>query len=246
MIFFCFSSKDRHSIVEAILFHIMNYKLPVWYDRQEMLLGDDRNLMNFEEGVNKADYSIIILSQNAIASVCANEETELIYNRYKSGKITVFPLFYNLTANEIPEAFAWMKNLVYKELKDTIDVHSACNHIVCRVLLDELNKYKYRSFKIFYETYEHVPLHAFTIEILDKYNLIDRENYNARISLLYAIYLFIKSTYSLSGIPEYYYAGIDRLFNETKLNLKIDLREIIIFERLILLLLNAILLGYIS
>lgn len=33
-------------------------------------------------------------------------------------------------------------------------------------------------------------------------------------------------------IPEFYYKGIQRLFEETRLNLPIDLRETLIFERL--------------
>lgn len=79
MLFFCFSSKDRHSIVESILFHLTNYGLPVWYDRHKMLLGDERDNKNFDEGVKACNYSIIILSANTIASECANEEIDLIY-----------------------------------------------------------------------------------------------------------------------------------------------------------------------
>ena len=66
MLFFCFSSKDRHSIVESILFHLTNYGLPVWYDRHKMLLGDERDNKNFDEGVKACNYSIIILSANTI------------------------------------------------------------------------------------------------------------------------------------------------------------------------------------
>ena len=58
MIFFCFSSKDRITIVEAILFHITNYELPVWYDRYKMLMGDERDYKNFEEGVGGCKYAI--------------------------------------------------------------------------------------------------------------------------------------------------------------------------------------------
>ena len=82
MLFFCFSSKDRHSIVESILFHLTNYGLPVWYDRHKMLLGDERDNKNFDEGVKACNYSIIILSANTIASECAHEEIDLIYQRY--------------------------------------------------------------------------------------------------------------------------------------------------------------------
>lgn len=245
MIFFCFSSKDRHSIVEAVLFHITNFELPVWYDRYKMLLGDNRNYKNFDEGINNANYSVIILSPNTLASVCANEEIELIYQRYQEQKIIVFPLLYKLTVHDLPESFVWIKHLVYKEVTDEVDVHSACNHIICRILLDELSRYKYQSFDIFCESYKNIPAQSFPVEILNKYRSIDKENYNARITLLYTVYIFIKSTYNISDIPTHFYAGMDRLFDETRLNLDIDLREILIFERLTLLLLNAILFGYI-
>ena len=48
----------------------------------------------------------------------------------------------------------------------------------------------------------------------------------------------------LTIIPEFYYKGIQRLFEETRLNLPIDLRETLIFERLFLLLFNAAIFGY--
>lgn len=245
MIFFCFSSKDRHSIVEAILYHIMNYELPVWYDRQRMLLGDERDFKNFTEGVSKASYFVIILSPNSISSICANEEIELIQKKHNDENTVVFPLFYNITADNIPDTYAWMKRLVYKEIKKDEDVYSACNHIVCKVLLDELLKYKYQSLNQLCNECKNIPLQHFVIEMLTKYSKVDNNNYNSKITMLYSIYIYIKNCYSLSSIPKFYYVGIDKLFNETKLNLEIDLREIIISERITLLLLNAVLFGYI-
>lgn len=246
MIFFCFSSKDRHSIVEALLYHIMNYELPVWYDRQQMLLGDNREYKNFTEGVDKASYFIIVLSPNSIASICANEEIELIRNRHIRNNIVVFPLFYNINACDIPDKYSWMKQLVYKEIKKDEDVYSACNHIVCKVLMDELSKYKYSSLNHLYNVCKNIPLQSFVAEMINKYTAIDNNNYNSKIAILYSIYIFIKHSYTLSTIPVYYYAGMDRLFDETRLNLEIDLREILIFERLTLLLLNSVLFGYVT
>ena len=245
MIFFCFSSKDRHSIVEALLHHIMNYALPVWYDRQQMLLGDDRDYKNFIEGVEMASYSIIVLSPNSIASVCANEEIELIRQKYVNNNIVVFPLFYNINASDIPEKYLWMKRLVYKEVKNENDIYSACNHIICKVLTDELSKYRLHSFSHYCNECKNIPIQGFVIEMLNKYTVIDNNNYNSKITILYSIYIFIKNSYTLSTIPEYYYSGMDRLFDETRLNLEIDLRETIIFEKMTLLLLNSVLFGYI-
>lgn len=142
MLFFCFSSKDRHPIVESILFHLTNYGLPVWYDRHKMLLGDERDYKNFDEGVNSCNYAIIILSKNTIKSTCANEEIDLIYEKFKRRQMYVFPLFFNIKASDLPKKYTWMTKLVYKELTIGNDSRSACNHIICRILLDEIQKYK--------------------------------------------------------------------------------------------------------
>jgi len=243
MIFFCFSSKDRYSIVEAILFHITKYELPIWYDRQQMLLGDNRNYKNFTNGVDKAEYFIIILSPNSIASVCANEEIELIKQKYDSEHIVVFPLLYNITIDNIPTKYYWIKKMVYKEITDNIDVYSACNHIVCKVLNDELSKYKLHSFKQYCDECKNIPFHHYIVQMLSSYQAIDDSNYNSKIAILYSIYIFIKSVYNITSIPTYYYAGMDRLFDDVKLNLKTDLREMLILEKSLLLLINSILFG---
>lgn len=245
MVFFCFSSKDRLQIVEAILFHITNYELPVWYDRYKMLMGDARDYKNFEEGVGQSRYAIIIVSPNSIESVCAQEEMELIYKRHTAGEMTVFPIFYNIKATELPDNLRWMTKLVYKELDIGTDVHGACNHVICRVLLDELEKYKIKSIESFCELYEHNSALCYITKLLKAYCRISDDNRDAQIALLYAVCLYIREYYSLNHVPAFYHAGVDRLFDETRLHLPIDLRETLIFERLTLLLINAVLFGYI-
>lgn len=245
MIFFCFSSKDRLQIVEAILFHITNYEIPVWYDRHKMLMGDERDYKNFDEGVGQSKYAIVIVSPNAIESICAQEEIELIYTRHVEGKMTVFPIFYNIKAHDLPEKLCWMTKLVYKELDIGIDAHSACNHIICRVLLDELKKYKIQSVNKFLELYESNAALCYITKLLNAYCRISDDNRDAQIALLYAVCLYIREHYNLSNVPAFYYIGVDRLFDETRLHLPIDLRETLIFERLTLLLINAVLFGYV-
>lgn len=126
--FLLFSRKDRHDIVEVMLFHVTNYNLPVWYDRHKMLMGDDRDYKNFVEGVEQCEYADVILSPNAIESVCARDKIELIHQRYVKQNMTVFPVFFNISAKDVPEEFCWMKLLVYKELTVGNDAASACNH----------------------------------------------------------------------------------------------------------------------
>jgi len=245
MIFFCFSSKDRLQIVEAMLFHITNYELPVWYDRHKMLMGDDRDYKNFDEGINQCEYAIIIVSPNAIASTCAREEIELIRKRYEADEMTVFPVFYNLKASELPAQLQWMTKLVYKELDASTDSRSACNHIICRVLLDELEKYRIKSINDFLTFCGTNSALGYPARLLKAYCKVSDDNRDAQITLLYAVCLYIRTQYNLNDVPAFYYAGIDRLFDETRLHLPVDLRETLIFERLTLLLTNAVLFGYI-
>lgn len=245
MLFFCFSSKDRQIIVESILFHLTNYGVPIWYDRHKMLLGDDRNYKNFNEGVNNCDYAIIILSQNTINSKCANEEINLIRENFKKHQMCVFPLLFNIKASDLPEKYSWITKLVYKELTIESDSRSACNHIICKILLDELQKYKIKNINEYFKTYGKHSAFSYITKLINSYCKISDENHNAQIALLYAGCLYIEENYNLTDIPAFYYKGTQRLFEETRLNLPIDLRETLIFERLFLLLFNAAIFGYI-
>lgn len=245
MLFFCFSSKDRHSIVESVLFHLTNYGLPVWYDRHKMLLGDERDYKNFDEGVKNCNYAIIILSQNTINSKCANEEIDLIFEKYKRQQMYIFPIFFNIKVSDLPERYIWMTKLVYKELTIGTDSRSACNHIICRFLLDELQKYKIKTINEYMKTYEHNHTFSYITKLINSYCSVSDDNHNAQIALLYAGCLYIREHYNLMEIPHFYYKGTQRLFEETRLNLPIDLRETLIFERLFLLLFNAAIFGYI-
>jgi hypothetical protein len=240
MIFFCFSSKDRQNIVEGILYHIQNYGLAVWYDRQQMLLGDERDYKNFVEGVGLSRYAIIVLSRNCIASECANEEIDLIHSKYSLHQIHVFPIFYDLSLTDIPPKYKWLTHLVYKELDISTDVRGTCEHIICKVLLDELSHCTYSTVDSTLARSEFSTDYDYIFKLLSCYKSIDGNNKNAKFSLLYSAILYIRTFYKLEDLPAYYFAPADFLFSETKLNLPMESREILIMERAFLLLFNAI------
>lgn len=41
-VFLCFSSADRYTIVDSVLYHLKRFHIPVWYDYHELTLGDNR------------------------------------------------------------------------------------------------------------------------------------------------------------------------------------------------------------
>lgn len=41
-IFLGFAAKDRYTVAESLLYHLENYGVPVWYDRHDLIIGDNR------------------------------------------------------------------------------------------------------------------------------------------------------------------------------------------------------------
>lgn len=240
MVFFCFSSKDRHSIIEALLYHITNYGIPVWYDRKKMLLGDDRDYMNFIDGIGKSNYALVVMSPNAVMSTCVREEMLLIEEKHSLGTMHIFPVFYCIKVSDLSSEYKWLTKLVYKEIEPSIDVRGTCNHIICKYLSDQLTEATFHSFE---EIESHTIVrekHPFIVKLSTDYHRIDNSNLNAKIALLYAGSQYVISSVDEARIPSFCRIGIERLFSETSLNLPIDLREVLIFERLFLLLVNGL------
>lgn len=50
-IFLGFAAKDRYTVAESLLYHLENYGVPVWYDRHDLIIGDNRQKENFEKGI---------------------------------------------------------------------------------------------------------------------------------------------------------------------------------------------------
>ena len=240
MIFLCFSSKDRLCIVEALLYHITNFGIPVWYDRKKMLLGDDRNYMNFVDGVASSDYALVVLSPNAISSPCVQEEMDLIKHKYMSHSMHVFPVFYNIRASELPDEYTWLLSLVYKEIEPSIDARGTCNHIICKYLSDKAAEGKIRSLSESEDNVRILSSHPFISRLSMDYNRIDNSNLDAKMALLYAGCQYAILHMERDKIPPYALIGVDRLFSETKLHLPHDQREGLISEKLYIILVDRL------
>lgn len=233
MIFICLSSKDRN-LVESIVYHLKNLALPVWYDRHEILMSEDRDYKNFIEGISNKKYSIVIFSKNAMESQYVNEELKLIKKMHTNKKMNIFVLFYDINPNELPEKYKWMTTLVYKEITNETGTLSACNHIICKISKNEILEKKMRNFNDIIK----MSNNKYIVKMLNTYFEVDGNNFNARITLIYSIYQYILCNNDFSNVPHYYYYGIERLFMETKLDLISDLRDIQIIENLLILLIN--------
>lgn len=50
-VFFCFSGQDRLKYAQSLNFHLKNFGVDVWYDYEQIFLGDIGDTVNIEDGL---------------------------------------------------------------------------------------------------------------------------------------------------------------------------------------------------
>lgn len=244
MLFICFSSKDVQEPLREVLHCVERFELPVLYDPQRLSADDDHNLKGFKAGIEKASYAILLLTPNSVSSPCIQEEIPQIYAKYQNRNIVIFPVLYGIKSDLLPAKWRFLLKMMYYEANEKSEIYDICNHIICHILMDELSKYPLREFQAFILNNQNVPMMSYPARLLNAYSTVDDRNQKIKVSLLFALYAYIKSSYNINAIPQYYHIGIHKLFDVARLRIPVNEREIIILERLMLLLLNAVIYGH--
>lgn len=237
-LFIAFAAEDRYTIAEPLVYHLRNYGVNVWYDRQALLMGDDRRKNNLEDGIGNSTYACIIISKHTVLSPCAMEEISMVKERFNNRSMVVFPVLYELAPNDIPAELGWIKQLIFKEVSRSSGTREICNHIACRISEDLLYAQPYKSIERILA--KSLVLSTTTATILRKYRQVDFSNLNSRISLLYAAYISMTCSNTINDDLGTKMARqiFERLFSETRLNLSIDYREIWLLENAFCILAN--------
>lgn len=238
MIFICFSHVERYIVAQSLSYHLKNYGHHVWYDYDELFIGDNGDYLNFEEGLYKARYVIIIVSHALFKSPCAVLELEQIYSLLKKRAINVIPVLYNIYSKDIPKEFQWINDIIYAEITNetgTLDVATQITakyleDIIRNTTLDRLNTI----------TIKCSEYNSYLKKVVSCYLKIDNNNINARISILYSLYLFLSIFFDLSNTPNYCTKSIDYIYEKTNLNLPINFKELSIMENCVVILLNFV------
>lgn len=221
MIFIGYANDDRYSIVESLVFHLKNWGFHIWYDFHNMYLGDDRIKVNFEYGIRESSYVIFVISHNTFKSRCAIDELLYARDLQESGNIVLFPILYELTADDLPREYLWLKKIIYNETTKASGTFYVVNQIIEKVLSDYQNFLDMKTFSLTIRDLNKIdPYLDSLINTLDK---IDLDNYNARMGILYAAYLYIYNTIKqIPELPLFCTKAIERIFALTRLNISID------------------------
>ncbi len=239
--FMCFSSGDRYTVVKSCLYHLKNFGIPVWYDYHELILGDTKKEKNFEYAIKNNKYFLIIYSDNLFNSPCALEEEKRIFDELNKRSITIFPLLYNIKFIELPISYQnKLENYIYNEIDDTKGSLSSINQVITKILIDKINKTPYDTTPTL-SNYDMTSLsNNYIKQLINAYNHISKDNFNARITMLFCVYQYIKYNHGIKQTISYVYETIEYLFSFTKLNIEYNHKELIIAELSIIILLNTI------
>ena len=144
-----------------------------------------------------------------------------------------------MSPKDIPLALQWIKELIYKEVDKSTGTLEICNHIACKITDDILKNYHYQSISDFLN-HNDTLLPPLIHKLLNRYQSIDCENLNSRVTLLYATYLNIihSKNVHIDATTTIVSKTFERLFSETRLNLIIDYRELWLLENCICILIN--------
>ena len=238
MFFICFSHVERYTVAQSLAYHLRNFGYEVWYDYDELFIGDNGDYLNFDVGLYKANYIIVILSVSLFQSPCAIAELKEIYKIYLQNKSVIIPLLYNMTSQEIPMRFTWISNLIYAEITTSSGTLDVATQISAKYLEDVVRINHYTIPMDFICQDE--SIYIFLSNLIKCYTGIDKNNINARATLLYILCTFLNNFFELLHAPYYCTKSIEYLYQKTNLNIPINFKELSIMENSIIILLNVI------
>lgn len=237
MFFLCFSGRDRLTIVQSVLYHLQKYGMDIWYDNYQYILGDLK-YATYADAIIKSNYAVVIFSPSFPESPGAIEELDIIKKQYDKGQIHIFPIFYNISASSIPEAYSWLCDMIYNELNESTGSLLTCNQMVNQFLSDELCNKTYKNLQEILFLRKGIP--EYVLKLLEDYYTIIPQNINSRLTILYCLFLYLHESIDL---PQYLTKSANYLFQTTKLNLNYNFKEIIIMEQIVCLAINQYLID---
>lgn len=239
MIFVCFSHVERYIIAQSLSYHLKNLGFKVWYDYDELFLGDDGDVLNFDKGLNISQYIVIIVTKNLFNSPCAVEELNTIHDLYRKKQIVIIPILYNFSGENIPNNFSWLKKLIYVELKQDSGTADIAIQIAAKYLEDIIRNENIISINEYINQKEFV-FDNYIRELIICYSKLDKRNINSRITLLYSLNQYLNFKYTTIKIPSYCNKSVAYLQQFSNLNILTNFKEMSIIENAVTIMLNII------
>ncbi|MEK0337542.1 MAG: toll/interleukin-1 receptor domain-containing protein [Nitrosopumilus sp.] len=124
--FICHSSKDKKRFVLDFAKRLLNRGIDAWVDKWEMRIGDSLIRGIFDEGIDKHDSFVIILSKNSIGSKWVKQELDIAAVKRIKEQTKILPIIIDDNVKIPPVLIA----TVWKKIKDLNSYDEEFNDIV--------------------------------------------------------------------------------------------------------------------
>ena len=211
-IFISFSGAAREEYAVKFLDFFNKYGLKCWYDHHELFLGDDLKQSIIQNGIDNADYCILIINKTYLSRKWPCEEAKKLYEKLKKrSNLAIFPILLDITKEDVKNSeINFLLNIKYQFLHSGEDINTIGLQILNRIFHDIALHKKFKTINDALNHFKRLTLSC-SIDIYNALNVVnnfDDTNYKDKVIILTCVTnLFSNNPYekALSRISYYVY-----------------------------------------
>lgn len=115
-IFLSHASEDKDDVARPLASKLQALGLRVWYDETELRIGDNL-VAKLNAGINASRFGILILSNSFFAKHWTMHELDMLENLWVTENRVLFPIWHNITVEEIRSYRASLANIFARSTK---------------------------------------------------------------------------------------------------------------------------------
>lgn len=200
-IFISFSGVARQDFAIKFLNFFDKYGLHCWYDQHELFLGDDLKKSIVENGIDTADYCILIINQTYLSRNWPCEEAQRLYKKLEKRKNSaIFPILLDISKEDVENSeLNFLLGIKYQFLHTGESINFIGLQILNRIFHDIVMQSKFKSIDDALNYFKRLTLSS-SIDIYNALNVInkfDNTNYKDKTIILTCLTkLFNNNPYS--------------------------------------------------
>ena len=110
-VFLSHASEDKDDVARPLAALLRELGLRVWFDEFELRIGDNL-VAKLNAGINASRFGILVLSDAFFAKRWTNHELDMLENLWVTEDRIIFPIWHNITLEEIRAFRAWLANII--------------------------------------------------------------------------------------------------------------------------------------
>src|SRR5262245_53890612 len=99
-IYISYAWEDKDEVARPLANELIGLGLRVWYDEFTLHLGDSLR-RTIDRGLKESRYGVIILSRSFFSKSWPTRELDALWSREISGPPVLFPIWHNVTREEV-------------------------------------------------------------------------------------------------------------------------------------------------